>query len=163
MSTLVAVPSAQPGGLEATIDAHFGHCGLYTLVEIDNGEVKNVSTVPSCPHEQGGCMAPVQYLADNNVTALIPAAWACAAHGIQSGRHQGLPRQRSSFRRCRHRGFSPRQPARVQPGTHLRRRSITFLSRGSRRTVALSISQQIDGAASMVGNSLLYGSADVPV
>ncbi len=71
MSTLVAVPSAQPGGLEATIDAHFGHCGLYTLVEIDNGEVKNVSTVPSCPHEQGGCMAPVQYLADNNVTALI--------------------------------------------------------------------------------------------
>ncbi|WP_319467796.1 NifB/NifX family molybdenum-iron cluster-binding protein [uncultured Pseudodesulfovibrio sp.] len=71
MSTLVAVPSAQPGGLEATIDAHFGHCGLYTLVEIDNGEVKNVTTVPSCPHEQGGCMAPVQYLADNNVTALI--------------------------------------------------------------------------------------------
>lgn len=71
MNTRIAIPSAQPGGMEASIDAHFGHCAMYTLVDVENGEIKNVSIVPSCPHEQGGCMAPVQYLADNGVKALV--------------------------------------------------------------------------------------------
>ena len=71
MNTLVAIPSVNPGGLEASIDAHFGHCALYTVVEIEGGQVKEVRTMPSCPHEQGGCMAPVNYLAQNNVKALI--------------------------------------------------------------------------------------------
>ncbi|NDV19931.1 dinitrogenase iron-molybdenum cofactor biosynthesis protein [Pseudodesulfovibrio sp. JC047] len=71
METLVAVPTAEPGGMDASVDAHFGHCGMYTLVAIADGAVKEVTTVPSCPHEQGGCMAPVQYLADHKVKALI--------------------------------------------------------------------------------------------
>ena len=71
METLVAVPTAEPGGMDAPVDAHFGHCAMYTLVKIDGGEVKDVSSVPSCPHAQGGCMAPVNYLADLKVKALI--------------------------------------------------------------------------------------------
>ncbi|MBI9078927.1 MAG: NifB/NifX family molybdenum-iron cluster-binding protein [Pseudodesulfovibrio sp.] len=71
MNTLVAIPSSNPGGLEATIGEHFGHCDLYTLVEITDGEVKDVRTVPNVPHEQGGCMAPVNYLAGHNVKTLI--------------------------------------------------------------------------------------------
>ncbi|BDQ34312.1 NifB/NifX family molybdenum-iron cluster-binding protein [Pseudodesulfovibrio portus] len=71
METLVAVPTAEPGGMDAPVDAHFGHCAMYTLVKIDDGEVKDVSSVPSCPHVQGGCMAPVNYLADLKVKALI--------------------------------------------------------------------------------------------
>jgi predicted Fe-Mo cluster-binding NifX family protein len=57
--------------MDAPVDAHFGHCAMYTLVKIDGGEVKDVSSVPSCPHVQGGCMAPVNYLADLKVKALI--------------------------------------------------------------------------------------------
>ena len=57
--TLVAIPSDQPGGLFAQVSQHFGHCDLYTLVEITNGEVSKVSTLPNMPHEHGGCMAPV--------------------------------------------------------------------------------------------------------
>ena len=71
MDTLIAIPTAEPGGMDATVDAHFGHCGMYTLVEIADGKVKEVTTVPNCPHEQGGCMAPVNYLADHKVKALI--------------------------------------------------------------------------------------------
>ncbi|BCS89070.1 NifB/NifX family molybdenum-iron cluster-binding protein [Pseudodesulfovibrio sediminis] len=71
MNTRIAVPTAEPGGMEANIDAHFGHCAMYTLVDVVDGQVKDVQTVPSCPHEQGGCMAPVNYLADNKVKALI--------------------------------------------------------------------------------------------
>lgn len=71
MSRVIAIPSTNPGGLEATLGAHFGHCDLYTLVTAENGEVSEVKVIPNVPHQQGGCMAPVQHLANNGVTQLI--------------------------------------------------------------------------------------------
>jgi predicted Fe-Mo cluster-binding NifX family protein len=71
MNTLIAIPSAHPGGLDAPLGAHFGHCDLYTLVSVDNGELGDVKVVPSVPHQQGGCMAPVNYLAQQGVNMLI--------------------------------------------------------------------------------------------
>ncbi len=67
----IAVPSALPGGLEAEVGAHFGHCDLYTIIDVENGSVSEVSTLPNVPHEQGGCMAPVNHLASNGVNLLI--------------------------------------------------------------------------------------------
>jgi predicted Fe-Mo cluster-binding NifX family protein len=67
----VAIPSINPGGLEAQISPHFGHCDVFTLVDVDNGTVGEISTVPSVPHEQGGCMAPVNFLASHGVNILI--------------------------------------------------------------------------------------------
>ncbi len=69
--TTVGIPSTEPGGLDAVFGQHFGHCDLYTLVDIEDGEINNVRTLPSVPHQQGGCMAPVQYLADNGVRVLL--------------------------------------------------------------------------------------------
>ena len=71
MNTLIAIPSTQPGGLEAALGAHFGHCDLYTLVAVENGEVKDVQVVPNVPHQQGGCMAPVNYLAQIGVRKMV--------------------------------------------------------------------------------------------
>ncbi len=71
MDTLIAVPSAAPGGLDAPLGAHFGHCDLYTLVAVENNTVKKVDVVPNVPHQQGGCMAPVQYLAAKGANKLI--------------------------------------------------------------------------------------------
>jgi predicted Fe-Mo cluster-binding NifX family protein len=70
-STIVAIPSTHPGGLEAPLGAHFGHCDLYTLVKIEQGQVAEVRTLPNVPHQQGGCMAPVNHLAQNGVQVLI--------------------------------------------------------------------------------------------
>ena len=70
-STIVAIPSAYPGGLEAALGAHFGHCDVYTLVRIADGEIEEVATIPNVPHQQGGCMAPVNHLAQNGVQVLI--------------------------------------------------------------------------------------------
>ncbi len=70
-SMVVAIPSSHPGGLESALGAHFGHCDLYTLVEVTGGEVRTVRTLPNVPHEQGGCMAPVNHLAQNGVQILI--------------------------------------------------------------------------------------------
>lgn len=68
---VVAVPSTHPGGLESALGAHFGHCDLYTLVDVVEGQVQNVRTLPNVPHQQGGCMAPVNHLAQNGVHVLI--------------------------------------------------------------------------------------------
>nr|WP_320132711.1 NifB/NifX family molybdenum-iron cluster-binding protein [uncultured Holophaga sp.] len=70
-STRIAIPSALPGGLQAGLGQHFGHCDLYTIVDVEGGKVTAVSTLPNVPHQQGGCMAPVQHLASNGVNALI--------------------------------------------------------------------------------------------
>lgn len=71
MNTVIAIPSSSPGGLEAPLGAHFGHCDMYTLVAIENGAVQSVNVIPCVPHQQGGCMAPVQYLAQNGAKILI--------------------------------------------------------------------------------------------
>lgn len=68
---IIGIPSTQPGGMDAAFGAHFGHCDLYTIVEVEDGTIKEVRTLPSVPHQQGGCLAPVQYLADNGVKILL--------------------------------------------------------------------------------------------
>ncbi len=69
--TRIAVPSASPGGMDSELGQHFGHCDLYTIIEVENGEVTEVNTLPNVPHVQGGCMAPVNHLAGNGVRILI--------------------------------------------------------------------------------------------
>ena len=71
MKAMVALPSNHPGGLEAELGAHFGHCDLYTLVSLDQDGVAEVKVVPNVPHQQGGCLAPVQYLASQGVQVLV--------------------------------------------------------------------------------------------
>lgn len=71
MDAVVAIPSVMPGGLEAPVDAHFGHCGIYTLVTLKDGQVDQVRLLPTVPHEQGGCLSAVNYLAQQGVNILI--------------------------------------------------------------------------------------------
>ena len=67
----IAVPSLAEGGMEGLRAGHFGHCDVFTLIDVENGEIKEVSTVQNEEHVQGGCMVPVQLLAKHNVNALI--------------------------------------------------------------------------------------------
>ena len=67
----IAVPSNGNGGLDATRSGHFGHCDVFTLIDVENGEIKEVSTVQNHEHVQGGCMVPVNLLASHNVKALV--------------------------------------------------------------------------------------------
>ena len=67
----IAVPSMEMGGLDGQRSGHFGHCDMFTLVDVENGQIKSVTTVPNQGHVQGGCMVPVNLLAGHNVNALI--------------------------------------------------------------------------------------------
>lgn len=70
-SFLLAVPSNNPGGLDAGMGMHFGHCDIYTIVEVTDNAITSVSTLPNVPHQQGGCLAPVQHLAGHGVKKLL--------------------------------------------------------------------------------------------
>ena len=59
-TTIVAIPSTHPGGLEAPLGAHFGHCDLYTLVKIADGRVQEVATLPNVPPPAGRLPGPGQ-------------------------------------------------------------------------------------------------------
>ncbi|MDL1967413.1 MAG: NifB/NifX family molybdenum-iron cluster-binding protein [Deltaproteobacteria bacterium] len=67
----IAVPSNGQGGLGGIRAGHFGHCEVFTFVDVENGEIKNVSTLQNQEHAQGGCMVPVNLLAEHKVNALI--------------------------------------------------------------------------------------------
>ena len=67
----IAVPSNGLGGLEGTRAGHFGHCDVFTLIDVEDGQIKEVTTLQNQEHVQGGCMVPVNLLAQNHVNALI--------------------------------------------------------------------------------------------
>lgn len=67
----IAIPSMEAGGLDGHRSGHFGHCDVFTLVDVKDGEISNVTTIANQSHVQGGCMVPVNLLAQHNVNALV--------------------------------------------------------------------------------------------
>jgi len=72
-SMVLAIPSMGEGGLEGERSGHFGHCDCFTLVDIVDGAIAGVRVVDNPPHEEGGCLRPVNLLASHGVQALIVA------------------------------------------------------------------------------------------
>ncbi len=66
-----AVPSNNPGGLEAGRSDHFGHCDLFTIVDIKDGKIASVEKVSNQEHGAGGCMVPVQFLKGQGVQSIV--------------------------------------------------------------------------------------------
>jgi predicted Fe-Mo cluster-binding NifX family protein len=67
----IAIPAMDKGGLDGQRSGHFGHCDVFTLVDVEAGEIKKVTTITNQSHVQGGCMVPVNLLAEHKVNALI--------------------------------------------------------------------------------------------
>ena len=70
-SIQVAVPSLSPGGLDAPCSPHFGRSEGFTIVKIEEGEIREARVVPNPPHGHGGCLAPVRTVASEGVEAVI--------------------------------------------------------------------------------------------
>ncbi len=68
----IAIPSNSPGGLQAQRSDHFGHCDIFTLVDIDEKQkIKDVTVIKNGDHEAGGCLVPVKILQDAGAEAII--------------------------------------------------------------------------------------------
>ena len=65
----VGIPSDRPGGLEAGVSAHFGHCDLFTAVEIEGIQIKNVWTIDN--DGEHNCMIPVRKMADAGIGTVL--------------------------------------------------------------------------------------------
>ena len=69
----LAVPTMGTAGLDAERSGHFGHCDCFTIVDIADGEITQVSALDNPPHEEGGCLRPVSLLHDAGVDAIVAA------------------------------------------------------------------------------------------
>ncbi|MCP3887622.1 MAG: dinitrogenase iron-molybdenum cofactor biosynthesis protein [Desulfobulbaceae bacterium] len=68
----IAVPTNNPGGLEAARSDHFGHCDVFTIVELDEKKaIIDVSVIVNGEHQAGGCMVPVKVLSEAEVDVII--------------------------------------------------------------------------------------------
>ena len=67
----IAIPSAGKGGLDGKRSQHFGHCDAFTIVDVKDGEISNVTIIPNSEHKEGGCLVPVHTLSNQKVNALV--------------------------------------------------------------------------------------------
>ncbi len=67
----VAIPSEGNGGLDGKRAGHFGHCDVFTCFDVEDGQIKQISILANKEHVQGGCMVPVNLLAEAGVNALV--------------------------------------------------------------------------------------------
>jgi len=68
---IIAVPCEAPGGLDAGFSAHFGHAPAYTLVELSDGQARELRVIANQGHAPGGCLGPVTMLKQAGVEALV--------------------------------------------------------------------------------------------
>lgn len=69
----IAIPTMGQGGLDSIRSGHFGHCDVFTIAEIENGQIVGVSEIENPPHEEGGCTRPVRLLAEAGIDGIVAA------------------------------------------------------------------------------------------
>ncbi len=73
VSMKIAVPSSANGGLEDTIAPVFARAPVFTIIEVENGEIKNVKTIqnPAVSVPSGAGPMAVQMLINEGVDTII--------------------------------------------------------------------------------------------
>jgi len=69
----LAVPSETALGLASPRSGHFGHCAYFTLLEIEDGEIKSVEVVKNVDHDEVGCGGVIRYAIDLGIDAILAA------------------------------------------------------------------------------------------
>ncbi len=71
----IAVPTKTRAGLEDVVSEVFGKAKTFTIVDVEDGEVKNVQVIdnPAASYEHGAGPVTVKMLADLNVDLVVTA------------------------------------------------------------------------------------------
>lgn len=69
----LAVPSETAMGLSSPRSGHFGHCAYFTIVEIEDGEIKSVESVKNVDHDTVGCGGVIDFAISLNIDAILAA------------------------------------------------------------------------------------------
>jgi predicted Fe-Mo cluster-binding NifX family protein len=63
MKRRIAIPTS-----DGVLDAHFGHCSQFAMIDIENQKIKNIQYIDAPPHQPG--MLP-PWLAERGATDII--------------------------------------------------------------------------------------------
>jgi predicted Fe-Mo cluster-binding NifX family protein len=80
----IAVPTKMHAGLEDVVSEVFGRAKTFTIVDIEDGEVKNVQVIdnPATSYEYGSGPVAVKTLADLKVNLVMSAELGPGASGL---------------------------------------------------------------------------------
>jgi len=67
----IVIPTNNDKGLLAEMGAHFGKANFYTIIDIDNNEIKDVEVIKNPGHAQGACSNAINNILSLNPDALI--------------------------------------------------------------------------------------------
>ncbi len=88
MTIRIVVPAEDNGGLQAQVASHFGRAPYFAVVEIEDGEVRNTTTVPNTGEHLGGQGHPHENLLSLKPDVIV--AQGMGPGGIQSFRNAGI-------------------------------------------------------------------------
>ncbi len=71
MNMIVGFPCDGPGGLDAPLSDHFGHCEAFTLVAVEDGRIASARVLPNPSDGHGHCHDLVNGLAQRGVRVLV--------------------------------------------------------------------------------------------
>jgi predicted Fe-Mo cluster-binding NifX family protein len=85
----VAVPTKAYAGLEDTVSEVFGKAKTFTIVEVENGQIKNVHVIdnPAASYKYGSGPVAVKTLADLKVDLVFAAELGQGASGLLEYHH----------------------------------------------------------------------------
>jgi predicted Fe-Mo cluster-binding NifX family protein len=71
--TIIGLPSVGNGGINANVSPRFGRCQSFTFVTVEDGEIKEVKTVPnSAANAMGGAgIQAAQIIGNNGASEVI--------------------------------------------------------------------------------------------
>jgi len=74
--TIIGIPSFGKGGLNSNLNPRFGRCSAFTFVTVEDGDIKEVKTVPNgASNAMGGAgIQAAQTIGNNGATAVIIGA-----------------------------------------------------------------------------------------
>lgn len=70
---LLAIPSESDTGLSSVRSGHFGHSAYFTLVTIEDGEIKDVKSVKNVDHDVEGCGGVIDFAISLKIDAILAA------------------------------------------------------------------------------------------
>ncbi len=84
----IVIPTSTPDGLLAKRGAHFGKAPFYIIVDIENGEIKDVAFAQNPGHAGGACGNAVTNIQSLGADALIVAG--IGARPLEGFRNVGI-------------------------------------------------------------------------
>jgi len=85
----IAVPTKSYGGLEDSVSEVFGKAKTFTIVEVENGQIRNVQVIdnPAASYDYGSGPVAVKTLADLKVDFVLASELGPGASGLLEHYH----------------------------------------------------------------------------